>query len=329
MKKIQLIFIILLTISIVPPSNAKDLYKKNLNIKKNDTTLQGWKAWRVTGKKQLKKYEKKNKIKLFSVVNNPTRLGDTAFFIQAPGDECFQRKEDCERNSGTYKRVEAKQTDAGGILGEVWVTYSFNAPEGSQWQKYDPHILQFHSGVSEFPPLFLLGISSKYGLKLRVEPLKGLVNCDGTIDERQVDEDANYCARELNTYSLIPISRLKNNVWYDLLFNINFDSDPNIGFFKVWLNGDLIIDVKGQTLWKDKPVEEMEFNHANFNFGLYAEFIKNYSQSIYADEIRKARSCEDLKLNDLGYKCDDLINQNGGMLPIEIEDIVTGEFKNN
>ena len=119
MKKIQLIFIILLTISIVPPSNAKDLYKKNLNIKKNDTTLQGWKAWRVTGKKQLKKYEKKNKIKLFSVVNNPTRLGDTAFLIQAPGDECFQRKEDCERNSGTYKRVEAKQTDAGGILGGI------------------------------------------------------------------------------------------------------------------------------------------------------------------------------------------------------------------
>jgi len=36
-----------------------------------------------------------------------------------------------------------------------------------------------------------------------------------------------------------------------------------------------------------------------------------------------------LKLNDLGYKCDDLINQNGGMLPKEIEDIVTGEFTYN
>ena len=80
---------------------------------------------------------------------------------------------------------------------------------------------------------------------------------------------------------------------------------------------------------KDKPVEEMKFNHTNFNFGLYAKFIENYSQSIYADEIRKARSCEDLKLNDLGYKCDDLINQNGNMLPIETEDIVTGEFKYN
>ncbi len=86
---------------------------------------------------------------------------------------------------------------------------------------------------------------------------------------------------------------------------------------------------KDKLFGKDKPVEEMEFNHANFNFGLYAEFIKNYSQSIYADEIRKARSCEDLKLNDLGYKCDDLINQNGNMLPIETEDIVTGEFKYN
>ena len=68
------IFIILLTINFVMPSNAKDLYKKNLGIKKSDTTLQGWEPWRVTGKKQLKKYEKKNKIKLFSVVDNPTRL---------------------------------------------------------------------------------------------------------------------------------------------------------------------------------------------------------------------------------------------------------------
>ena len=327
MKTISAILIILLTFCFVMPSNAKDLYKKNLGIKKSDSTLQGWEPWRVTGKKQLKKYEKKNKIKLFSVVDNPTRLGDTAFFIQAPGDECFQRESDCNRNSGTYKRVEAKQTDAGGILGEVWVTYSFNAPEGSQWQKYDPHILQFHSGVSDFPPLFLLGISSKDGLKLRVQPLKGLVNCDGTLDDRKLD--SNYCSREIRTYSLIPISKLKNNVWYDLLFNINFDSDPNIGFFKVWLNGDLIIDEKGQTLWKDKPVEEMEFNHSNFNFGLYAEFIENYSQSIYADEIRKAGSCEELKLNDLGYKCNDLINQNGSMLPKQIEDIVTGEFTYN
>ena len=81
-----------------------------------------------------------------------------------------------------------------------------------------------------------------------------------------------------------------------------------------------------QIINEEKPIEEIEFNHANFNFGIYAQFIENYSQSIYADEIRKAGSCEELKLNDLGYKCDDLINQNGGMLPKEIEDIVTGEF---
>ena len=42
MKIISTILIILLTINFAIPSNAKDLYKKNLNIKKNDTTLQGW-----------------------------------------------------------------------------------------------------------------------------------------------------------------------------------------------------------------------------------------------------------------------------------------------
>ena len=61
MKTITNIYIILLTFSFVMPSNTKNLYQKNLNIKKNDTTLQGWKPWRVTGKKQLKKYEKKIK----------------------------------------------------------------------------------------------------------------------------------------------------------------------------------------------------------------------------------------------------------------------------
>ena len=90
MKKIFLL--ILLMISFVVPSNAKDLYKKNLNIKKNDTTLQGWKAWRVTGKKQLKKYEKKNKIKLFSVINNPTRLGGTAFLFRRQETNAFKEK---------------------------------------------------------------------------------------------------------------------------------------------------------------------------------------------------------------------------------------------
>jgi hypothetical protein len=59
MRTISAVLIILLTISFTLSSNAKDLYKKNLGIKKSDTTLQGWKAWRVTGKKQLKKYEKK------------------------------------------------------------------------------------------------------------------------------------------------------------------------------------------------------------------------------------------------------------------------------
>ena len=59
MNTISAILIILLTFSFVMPSNAKDLYKKNLGIKKSDTTLQGWGEWRVTGKKQLKKYEKK------------------------------------------------------------------------------------------------------------------------------------------------------------------------------------------------------------------------------------------------------------------------------
>ena len=57
----------------------------------------------------MKKYEIENNIKLFQVVSEPTRYGNTSFFIQAPGDGCYNRPSDCNRTNGErQKRVEAK-----------------------------------------------------------------------------------------------------------------------------------------------------------------------------------------------------------------------------
>ena len=68
-----------------------------------DTTLFGFKQkdgerFKYYGEKELLKYEKERNIKLFSIVNDNTRFGDTAFFVQAPADGCYNRwTQDCER----------------------------------------------------------------------------------------------------------------------------------------------------------------------------------------------------------------------------------------
>ena len=90
-----------------------DLYKSNLGVSWGDTTIKGFgfseKGWWTTGADHLKKYEKKNNITLFDLQSDITRYGKTAFFIQAPADECFHRDEDCNRVNGeSKKRVEAK-----------------------------------------------------------------------------------------------------------------------------------------------------------------------------------------------------------------------------
>ena len=92
---------------------ASDLYKKNLGIATwaNDTTLSGWRnlGWKTHSKQYMKNYEIENNIKLFQVVSEPTRYGKTSFFIQAPGDGCYNRPSDCNRANGeSQKRVEAK-----------------------------------------------------------------------------------------------------------------------------------------------------------------------------------------------------------------------------
>ena len=61
---------------------ASDLYKKNLGIATwaNDTTLSGWEnnhGWKNHSKEYMKKYEIENNIKLFQVVSEPTRYGNT------------------------------------------------------------------------------------------------------------------------------------------------------------------------------------------------------------------------------------------------------------
>ncbi len=102
--------------------------------------------------------------------------------------------------------------------------------------------------------------------------------------------------------------------WNDILVNVKWSHKKN-GFFKLWANGKLIYELQGQT--KSKGTE------AYFKFGLYRTYMSRWLESkkninksngvpgqiVYFDEIRKVNECNKLKINELGYSCDDLTSQ--------------------
>ena len=67
---------------------------KTLGMSFGDTTIKGFKidpGWNASSKEEIKKYQRKKNLVLFQLQKEKTRYGDTAFFIQAPGDECYNK----------------------------------------------------------------------------------------------------------------------------------------------------------------------------------------------------------------------------------------------
>ena len=317
---------ILLLTGVASFASSNDLYKKSLGVGWGDTTTKGWNSqngWTVTGVKEMKAYEKKTGTVLFDLQSEVTRHGDTAFFIQAPGDECFQRQSDCNRPDGSsYKRVEAKRAD--GFIGMSWVSFSFMIPDTYEFDSTDMSIAQFHSQYGPYPPMFMLFIN-EMGLVWHHESPEGMfVGEKGMHTCSPGSSTKKYCEKQMEDYQLIPFSELKTNVWYDVVFNINFDN-KNIdkGFHKIWINGELVHERHNQTLWKRHKGADSRDMIANFNFGLYGSAKNNSYQAMYADEIHFGRKCSKLGINNLGYDCDQLEAQEiAESVPYVIEDRV-------
>tara|TARA_Y100000768_G_C23921437_1_gene655138 strand:- start:234 stop:1289 length:1056 start_codon:yes stop_codon:yes gene_type:complete len=308
-------------------SKASDLYKKNLGIATwvNDTTLSGWRnlGWTTNSKQNMKKYEIENDIKLFQVVSEPTRYGNTSFFIQAPPDGCFNRPSDCNRVNGeSQKRVEAKTNY--GFDGNIWVSISINIPTEYHFSDtydgghFNKAFVQFHSTESYFGPMFMLKISDENGFVWVHESAGGHLLIPGGNDDcasgagtRHNDPKRMFCEARHDSYQLLPFSEIKRNSWYDFIFNINFDKDDiSKAYHKIWLNGQLVHQRYNQTLWLDQ--NGIKENLANFNFGIYGSQKDRTYQSLYADEIHFGRTCQALLLENIGYQCDALSSQDIG-----------------
>ena len=102
--------------------------------------------------------------------------------------------------------------------------------------------------------------------------------------------------------------------WNDILVHVKW-SKKDDGFFKVWLNGKQVYSFKGATKTTAKTY---------FKFGIYRSYLKKWiyssrnkkkekgvpAQVVYLDEVRTAKkSCKKLKLEDLGYSCEELEGQ--------------------
>ena len=326
MYKQLISFVAFCTLSIISGSAyANDLFKSNLGISQwsGDTTLKGFKnldTERFTNhhKKEMLKYEKEKGIKLFQVVNNNTRYGKTAFYVQAPSDGCYNRnKADCNRPNGEkQKRVEANYSAFKG--GEHWFTVSLKLDD---WQinRYGMIVTQFHSDVPQYQPMMIMRINNKWGLALEHLSANGFQFVEGGNEEcasgaaSKETKDKMYCPKLHDVYQILKPSEIKKDKWYDFVYHVNFDKNkPGSEFIKIWLNGKLVVNNTGQnkTLWwKTMPgVEEWE-NKVKFQFGIYGTSKDNAFHSAYFDEINKAKSCKKLNIKRLGYSCSELLKQ--------------------
>ena len=96
--------------------------------------------------------------------------------------------------------------------------------------------------------------------------------------------------------------------WNDILINANWTHKEN-GFFRVWVNGKLSFKYNGPTKSKGKKKKK--------KFGVYRSFMTRYKmnkktdkvpgQVVYFDEVRTGKSCNKIKLEELGYNCNDLL----------------------
>ena len=93
--------------------------------------------------------------------------------------------------------------------------------------------------------------------------------------------------------------------WHDIILNIKWTTKQD-GYFKQWINGKLVYHYKGNT---SKPRGSVN----SFRFGIYRgntyDTPKDSTHIVYYDEIRVAKKCEKIGLEDLGYSCKDLEEQ--------------------
>ena len=234
--------------------------------------------------KSLKKNFKKYGVcKVTTDDGHPARLGRKSIRFEVKKGDCGWldpgRWNDCDRDRSRHELSGQKHRD-----GEYWYTWSIYLPE--DFKVVFPTKLaigQFHQDKGHVVWMFQ-NVSGGYYVDRQLtgitEHMKKILDHDQMIGQ-----------------------------WNDIIVNAHWTHEDK-GFFKVWVNGDLAFAHAGRTKSKGKKVYQ--------KFGVYRSFLSRYQkrfkagvpgQVVYYDEVRTARTCEKLRLGDLGYRCDVLTTQ--------------------
>ena len=215
---------------------------------------------------------------------HPVRLGQQSIRFEVKTGDCGWDKDgkwsDCKTDRARHELSGRRHSD-----GEYWYAWSIYFPKDF---------------VQVFPTKLAIGQFHQY--KGHVVWMFQNQRGGYYVDDQVVGITAHM--RQLLTQDQM------EGQWNDILVHANWTHEPS-GFFKVWVNGELGWHHTGATKSKGKKVYQ--------KFGVYQSFLSRYKkrnktdtvpgQVVYYDEIRTAKSCQKLKLEDLGYDCVNLAQQ--------------------
>ena len=303
----------------IPGKPLEVLLKENFGLDKSDTTINVIGGFELHAKFDgrydvYKKISESLDYNILEIEKNDTRFGETALRFKL-GKECVGIVEDCERSTRPYTRAEIQpilSDDMGRNRDNVWASFSFKIfNDPNEWSDY-VNIQQWHNAVGEYSPMFRTVIIKGVGLILANETSKDYKVIDYK-DNRCLGGGSKYggssfCVANFKEYKLLDWNELIKKKWVDVVHNIKFHDDPNQGYFKVWINGELILDEKGQTIWKTYPGVRKETNRWTYTSGIYTSGV-GFIHELLLDEVSISRSCDKLKLENLNYDCQKLLNQ--------------------
>jgi len=305
MKKLLGILVLglVLTFSSNGISGEMNVFKKKIKLPSD--VMQGYKnAWMFCCN-----YDPETRLTpdhAFKFVNktegHPVRLGEQSVRFELRRGDCGVSPggyDDCAIKSGSGMTSERHELllypEVSPFKKITWNTYSIFLTEDFPLYGFD-HITmgQLHGdGDGAVGFQWDIGVGGGYVVNRRT----------GCFLPKNKNKKCSISNPENNTQQVIPKDKLLGK-WHDIVLNVNWTKKQN-GYLKQWINGKLVYHYQGNT---DTPGEKEQFQMGIYR-GPLPSTPKNLTQIAYFDQVRFAKSCEKLKLEDLGYSCEELESQ--------------------
>ena len=233
-------------------------------------------------------------------VDDIVRDGKYAIRLERQGHECNDL--DCKR--GKFK----------GSVGRTEFGFWAREQVGENWFRWSVYIPIETNHISPAWTMFTqFKTNDKKDIKgCSVIPVYLQLHKHGII----LGQDYRNCDRP--KHLIIPNSENFKGKWLDFLMHSKW-SDKDDGFITLWMNGEKVWAHTGPNM-TDTPNQ----NPPIMRFPIYSgKLDKNYtgSQVFYFDAFYSAKKCEDMKLETLGYSCNDLVSKLYVPLKISLEEL--------